>query len=161
MAHRNMTEIKERWQINVDAFLSNDPEALAIGPKGSKDKIQGSTNAIDLMRAICHCLALVGAPLWRFTTGPWIHQRTLVINMDDSTTRTAAVNYMINHLGLRQAVLVDEFNKQGPGSRVQGNQSSVMFVYHKTTLLHANQIYNVHKYKAAHCGHMKSDHEAH
>ena len=49
-----------------------------------------------------------------------MYQRTLVRNMDESTTRTTAVNYMIDNLGLRQAVLVDEFTMQGPGSRVQG-----------------------------------------
>jgi hypothetical protein len=115
--HHNLTEIKERWQLNVEAFLSNDPEALAIGPKGSREKRQCSTKDTNLMQALCHCLGLVGAPMWRFTTGPWIHQRTLVINMDESTG-TAAVNYMIHYLGLRQAVLVDEFIKQGPGFRV-------------------------------------------
>ena len=115
-----LTMIKERWQLNVEAFLSNDLEAPAIEPKGSQSKRRHSTHAADLIQALCHCVGLAGAPMWRFTTGPWMYQRTLVLNMDESTTITTAVNYVIDNLGLRQAVLVDEFTMQGPGSRVQG-----------------------------------------
>ena len=105
--------------------MRKDDGAPDTGTKVGHAKKLNRAAAGDILRAICHCLGLVGAPLWRFTTGPWIYQRTLVLNMDEGTTGTAAVNYMINHLGLRQVVLVYEFTMQGSGSSIQGPGSRV------------------------------------
>ena len=116
-----LAEIKERWQHNSQAFLRKDEGAPATGTKLGHAKKLIRVSAGDLLRALCHCLGFVGAPLWRFTTGPWMYQRTLVLSMDEGTTGTAAVQYMINHLGLRQALLVMSLPRrvQGPAYSVQ------------------------------------------
>ena len=115
-----LAEIKERWQPNSQAFLRKDEGAPATGTKLGHAKKLIRVSAGDLLRALCHCLGFVRAPLWRFTTGPWMYQRTLVLSMDEGTTGTAAVQYMINHLGLRQALLVMSLP-----CRVQGHAYSV------------------------------------
>jgi hypothetical protein len=115
-----LAEIKERWEKNVQAFLRKDDGAPSTGTKLGHAKKLIRVAAGDLLRALCHCLAFVGAPLWRFTTGPWIQQRTLVLSMDEGTTGTAAVQYMINHLGLRQVILAMSLPcVQGPSYSVQ------------------------------------------